>query len=83
VGLTYISVTIGVAIAAWCAWYCRRLAAEKGRNVVLWTILGLVLTVVAVPVLVLLPLTPDGDDGPHDAPGTASAEEAREGATSE
>jgi len=55
VGLTYISVAIGVAIALWCAWYCRRLAAEKGYNVLLWTVLGLVLTVLAAPVLVLLP----------------------------
>ena len=53
--LTVISATIGVAIALACAWYCRRLALEKGRRVLLWTLLGLVLTVIAVPVLVLLP----------------------------
>ncbi len=53
--LTVISATIGVAIALACAWYCRRLALEKGRRVLLWTVLGLVLTVIAVPVLVLLP----------------------------
>ena len=55
--LTVISATIGVAIALACAWYCRRLALEKGRRVLLWTLLGLVLTVIAVPVLVLLPET--------------------------
>ncbi len=68
-GLTYISVAIGVAIAVWCAWYCRRLAAEKGYNVLLWTILGLVLTVVAVPVLVLLQAgaeEADASPGPID-----------------
>lgn len=54
-GLTYISVAIGLAIAVACAWYCRRLAGEKGRNVLVWTVLGFVLTVVAAPVLVLLP----------------------------
>jgi hypothetical protein len=58
VELTIISATIGVAIALACAWYSRRLALEKGRRVLLWTLLGLVLTVVAVPVLVLLPVTP-------------------------
>ena len=56
--LTVISATIGVAIALACAWYCRRLALEKGRRVLLWALLGLVLTVIAVPVLVLLPVTP-------------------------
>jgi hypothetical protein len=55
VELTAISVTIGVVIALACACYCRRLALEKGHNVVLWTLLGLVLTVIALPVLVLLP----------------------------
>ena len=58
--LTYISVTIGLAIALACAWYCRRLATEKGRGVVRWTLLGFVLTVVAVPVLVLLPSVSGG-----------------------
>ena len=58
--LTYISVAVALAIAVACAWYCHRLALEKARNVVLWTILGLVLTVVAVPVLVLLPPLSDG-----------------------
>ena len=53
--LTIISATIGIAIALACAWYCRQLASEKGRNVLLWTLLGLLLTVIAVPVLVLLP----------------------------
>jgi ABC-type proline/glycine betaine transport system permease subunit len=52
--LTIISATIAVAIAVVCAWYCRRLALEKGRNVLLWTVLGFALTVIAVPVLVLL-----------------------------
>ena len=56
--LTAISATIGVAIALACAWYCHRLALEKGRRVLLWTVLGLVLTVIAVPVLVLLPEVP-------------------------
>lgn len=54
-GLTYVSVTIGIVIAVACAWYCRRLALEKRRNALLWTVLGFVLTVVAVPVLFLLP----------------------------
>ncbi len=58
--LTYISASIGVAIAVLCAWYCRRLAHEKRRSAALWTVLGLVLTVVAVPVLVLLPAIPSG-----------------------
>jgi hypothetical protein len=62
VGLTYVSVTIGIVIAVACAWYCRRLALEKRRNVLLWTILGFVLTVVAVPVLVLLPATSSGSE---------------------
>jgi ABC-type proline/glycine betaine transport system permease subunit len=55
VDLSYISVVIGLAIAVACAWYCRRLAREKGRGVTRWTVAGCVLTVVAVPVLVLLP----------------------------
>jgi ABC-type microcin C transport system permease subunit YejE len=55
VHLTIISATIGIAIALACAWYCRRLALEKGRNVVVWTLLGLFLTILAAPVLVLLP----------------------------
>jgi len=55
VHLTYISATIAIGIAILCAWYCRRLALEKGRRVLPWIVLGLILTVVAVPVLVLLP----------------------------
>lgn len=91
-GLTYISVTIGVAIAVWCAWYCRRLAAEKCRSVVLWTLLGFVLTVVAVPVLVLLPAAREAgaEDAAHGAPSiadgperAASVDDASEGATSD
>jgi hypothetical protein len=54
VDLTIASATIGIAIALACAWYCRRLALHKGRNVLAWTVLGFVLTVIAVPVLVLL-----------------------------
>jgi hypothetical protein len=57
VELTIISATIGIAIALACAWYCRRVALEKGRNAVLWAVLGFALTVIAVPVLVLLPVT--------------------------
>jgi hypothetical protein len=80
VNLTYISVTIGVAIAVWCAWYCRHLAAAKGRNVLVWSVLGFVLTVVAVPVLVLLPLAPDEREGAGGVTGVASAEHAQESA---
>lgn len=58
--LSYISVAIGLAIAVACAWYCHRLARAKGRGVLRWTVLGFVLTVVAVPVLVLLPAVPNG-----------------------
>ena len=47
--------TIAIVIAVACALYCRRLAVEKGRNVLLWTVLGFAVTVIAVPVLVLLP----------------------------
>ena len=73
--LTVISATIGVAIALACAYYCRSLAVEKGRNVVLWTLLGLVLTVIAVPVLVLLPVVGRGADGesPPDGDGMSGA----------
>ncbi len=60
--LTYISAAVGIAIAVACAWYCRRLALEKGRNAVLWVLLGFVLTVVAVPVLILLPATSSGSE---------------------
>lgn len=82
---TFISVTIGVAIALWCAWYCRHLAVEKGRNVLLWTLLGLVLTVVAVPVLVVLPPpaggeSETGDGGSKTGDGGTKIEE-RETAT--
>lgn len=56
--LTVVSVAVGVAIALACAWYCRRLALGKGRSTLLWTALGVVLTVVAVPVLILLPSAP-------------------------
>jgi hypothetical protein len=59
VDLSYISVAIGLAIAVACAWYCRRLAHEKGRGVKRWTVAGLALTVLAVPVLVLLPPVSD------------------------
>ena len=62
-GLTYVSATIGIVIAVACAWYCRRLALEKRRNVPLWTVLGFVLTVVAVPVLFLLPAANRGVGG--------------------
>lgn len=57
--LTVVSVTIAVLIAIACAWYCRRLAREKRRSAPLWTLLGLVLTIIAVPVLVLLPEVPE------------------------
>ena len=83
---TFISVTIGVAIALWCAWYCRHLAVEKGRNVLLWTLLGLVLTVVVVPVLVVLPRPAGGqtagaDDGVAGADdGVADADDGVEAA---
>ena len=58
--LSSVSVAIGLAIALACAWYCRRLATEKGRGVTRWTLAGLALTIVAVPVLVLLPAVSDG-----------------------
>lgn len=76
---TFISVTIGVAIALWCAWYCRRLAVEKGRNVLLWTLLGLVLTVVVVPVLVALP-SPAGGQTAAAVDGVADAGDGVEAA---
>lgn len=60
--LTYISAAIGIAIAVACAWYCHRLALEKRRNALLWTVLGLVLTVVAVPVLFMLPAASSGSE---------------------
>lgn len=65
--LTIVSATIGITIAVACAWYCRRLAVEKRRGVLLWTLLGFVLTIVAVPVLVLLPSAPsDAASGESD-----------------
>lgn len=66
--LSYVSATIGVVIAVACAWYCRRLAARKGRSVPFWTVAGLVLTVVAVPVLYLAPAA--GQDAPRDGERT-------------
>jgi len=78
VHLSYISVTLGILIAVTCAWYCRRLAADKRRSVPLWTLLGFVLTVVAVPVLVLLPEARREGDARRgeEARGTADARAA-------
>lgn len=53
--LTTTSLVLGIAIALWCGWYCRRVAREKGRPVALWTVAGVLLNVVAVPVLLALP----------------------------
>ncbi len=53
--LSGFSLVLGLAIALWCGWYCRHLAPEKGRRRSLWTVLGVVLNVVAVPLLLALP----------------------------
>jgi hypothetical protein len=68
--LTTTSLVLGIAIALWCGWYCRRVAREKGRPVALWTVAGVLLNVVAVPVLLALPAAVD--------PPAGSEEEAEE-----
>jgi len=78
--VSWFSVTIGLVIAVLCAWYCRRLAATKGLNVPLWTVLGFVFTVLAVPVLVLLPLAVDEEAQPdvsasREPPGASASRE--------
>ena len=52
--LTTVSLLLGIAIAAWCGWYCRRLAGEKGRRAIVLDDPGVLLNVVAVPVLLAL-----------------------------
>ena len=67
--LTTVSLLLGIAIALWCGWYCRRVAGEKGRRRLLWSILGVALNVVAVPVLLALPAKRDAVDAAQSGIG--------------
>ncbi len=79
--LSPVSVAIGVAIAVACALYSRRLAVEKGRNALLWSVLGFVLTVVAVPVLVLLPSAAEARGSATDGGGAGDTVTGEDGGT--
>ena len=61
--LTTVSLLLGIAIAAWCGWYCRRLAGEKGRPLLFWTVTGVLLNVVAVPMLLATTRRQEADGG--------------------
>ncbi|HMO00754.1 MAG TPA: hypothetical protein PKD59_15180 [Miltoncostaeaceae bacterium] len=46
---------ISFVVAVICAWVCAKLALRKGRDPVIWAVLGFVVPIIAVVVIAVVP----------------------------
>ena len=54
---TVIGVIVWIVVALAFAYFCAKIASNKGRSPLLWAILGLIIPVIALIIIALLPRT--------------------------